>query len=79
MKSARPSCTASRTFAPMKNAVWRKRCSSSGAHVGRRAQREEVDDLVVGEVVAGVTIASTSPLGSAAPEPMRMRRPGWID
>ena len=30
MKSARPSCTASRTFSPMKNAAWRKRPASSG-------------------------------------------------
>jgi hypothetical protein len=30
MKSARPSCTAARTLAPMKNAVWRKRASSPG-------------------------------------------------
>ncbi len=31
MKSARPSCTAFRTLAPMKNAVWRNRCSMPGS------------------------------------------------
>ena len=54
MKSARPSCTASRTLAPMKKALWRKRWSKPGSTYGaapsvRRCTISAIDDLVLGQ------------------------------
>ena len=75
MKSARPSCTASRTLAPMKKAVWRKRSRSPGATYGRRAQGEQVDDLLVRQRRARRSPSRDQAAGSAAPEPTSTRLP----
>ncbi len=77
-KSARPSCTALRTLAPMKKAMCRKRCSRPGATYGALPSVMRWTISLPRRCAPCSTSASTSLPGSPAPEPMRMRRPGGI-
>ena len=78
MKSARPSCTAERTFFPMKKAMWRKRPSSPGATYGAGPSVSRCTISLPHRCVPSRTIDSTRRDGSDAPEPIRMRVRGGI-